>query len=168
MFKKILLAVALALPLSGMAQKFGVVDIESIFQAMPESAAMRTEIEQTSKKFEDEYKRLSDEVNKLFADFQTIQNDPNTPESIKERRVNEIQERQAKAEQYRNIAMQDIQRLTEQLSLPIQTKLTDAVKAVGSEGGFTFILPNEQALLLYQGPDVVDVTAQVRAKLGLK
>ena len=49
MFKKILLAVALALPLSGMAQKFGVVDIESVFQAMPESAAMRAELEETSK-----------------------------------------------------------------------------------------------------------------------
>ena len=49
-----------------------------------------------------------------------------------------------------------------------QTKLTDAVKSVGAEGGFTFIMPNEQALLLYKGNDVVDVTPQVRAKLGLK
>ncbi len=104
MFKKILLAVALALPLSGMAQKFGVVDIESVFQAMPESAAMRAELEETSKKYEDEYQKLSEEVNKLFADFQTIQNDPNTPDAIKERRINEIQERQAKVEQFRNSA----------------------------------------------------------------
>ncbi len=168
MFKKILLAVALALPLSGMAQKFGVVDIESVFQAMPESAAMRAELEETSKKYEDEYQKLSEEVNKLFADFQTIQNDPNTPDAIKERRINEIQERQAKVEQFRNTAMQNIQRLQEQLTMPIQTKLTDAVKSVGAEGGFTFIMPNEQALLLYKGNDVADVTPQVRAKLGLK
>ena len=64
--------------------------------------------------------------------------------------------------------MQNIQRLQEQLTMPIQTKLTDAVKSVGAEGGFTFIMPNEQALLLYKGNDVVDVTPQVRAKLGLK
>ncbi len=168
MFKKILLAVALALPLSGMAQKFGTVDLEAIYQAMPETAAMQTQLTDTSKKYEEEFQKLQEEVNKLYADFQTIQNDANTPESIKERRMQEIQERVNKVDQFRNTASQDLARLNEQLMAPIQQKLMEAVKAVGAEGSFTFILPNEQALILYSGSDVVDVTPQVRTKLGLK
>lgn len=168
MFKKILLAVALALPLSGMAQKFGTVDLEAIYQAMPETAAMQTQLTETSKKYEEEFQKLQEEVNKLFADFQTIQNDANTPESIKERRMQEIQERANKVDQFRNTASQDLARLNEQLMTPIQQKMMEAVKAVGAEGSFTFILPYEQALILYQGNDVVDVTPQVRTKLGLK
>ncbi len=39
MFKKILLAIAVALPLGAMAQKFGTVDLDAVFQAMPETAA---------------------------------------------------------------------------------------------------------------------------------
>ena len=50
---------------------------------------------------------------------------------------------------------------------PIQSKLNDAVKAVGAEGSYTFIFPNEPAMLLYTGTDVVDVTPAVRAKLGI-
>ena len=168
MFKKILLAVALALPLSGMAQKFGVVDIESVFQAMPESAAMRAELEETSKKYEDEFQKLREEVDKLFAEYQTLEKDPSTPQAIKERRLSELQERDQKVQQFRNTATQDLARLQEQLMLPIQQKLGEAVKAVGQEGNFTFIFPNEQGFLLYTGTDVTDVTALVKTKLGIK
>jgi len=166
MFKKILLAIAVALPMSAMAQKFGVVDIESVFTAMPETTAMQTQLQETSKKYEDEFMKLQEEVNKLYADFKTIQEDANTPASIKERRLQEVQDRYAKVQQFRETAQQDLARLEQQLSAPIQQKLTDAIKAVGAEGGYTFIMPNE-GLLLYTGTDVTDVTSQVRTKLGI-
>ena len=79
MFKKILLAVAVALPLSAMAQKFGVVDIEAVFTAMPEYTAMQTQLQETSKKYEDEFMKLQEEVNKLYADYQTLEKDASTP-----------------------------------------------------------------------------------------
>ncbi len=166
MFKKILLAIAVALPMSAMAQKFGVVDIESVFTAMPETTAMQTQLQETSKKYEDEFMKLQEEVNKLYADYQTIQEDANTPASIKERRLQEVQDRYAKVQQFRETAQQDLAKLEQQLSTPIQQKLTDAIKAVGAEGGYTFIMPNE-GLLLYTGTDVTDVTPMVRTKLGL-
>ena len=50
---------------------------------------------------------------------------------------------------------------------PIQNKMTDAIKTVGTEGSFTFILPKDPGLLLYTGTDVVDVTDQIKSKLGL-
>ena len=152
--------------MSAMAQKFGVVDIESVFTAMPETTAMQTQLQETSKKYEDEFMKLQEEVNKLYADFQTIQEDANTPASIKERRLQEVQDRYAKVQQFRETAQQDLARLEQQLSAPIQQKLTDAIKAVGAEGGYTFIMPNE-GLLLYTGTDVTDVTSQVRTKLGI-
>ncbi len=167
MFKKILLAVALALPMSAFAQKFGVVDLEAIFQAMPETTAMQTQLTDTSKKYEEEFAKLQEEVNKLYADYQTIQNDAATPEPIKERKVQEINERVQKVDQFRNTAQQDLARLQETLMAPIQAKIQDAVKAVGAEGSFTFVFPNEKGLLLYTGTDVVDLTQQVRTKLGI-
>lgn len=87
---------------------------------------------------------------------------------IKERRLSELQERDQKVQQFRNTATQDLARLQEQLMLPIQQKLGEAVKAVGQEGNFTFIFPNEQGFLLYTGTDVTDVTALVKTKLGIK
>jgi outer membrane protein len=49
---------------------------------------------------------------------------------------------------------------------PLQQKLIDAIKAVGQEGSYTFIF--EDGASIYQGNDVVDVTAAVKGKLGIK
>jgi len=167
MFKKFILALAVALPMSAFAQKFGTVNAAEVLEAMPEAKALTTQIEEASKKYEAEYQKLVEEVQKLYADFQAIQNDASTPETIKERRMQEIQERQQKLEQFRATAQQDLQRQNEQGLLPITNKFNDAVKAVGQEGGFTFIFPNEPGLILFQGSDVVDVTPTVKTKLGL-
>lgn len=166
MFKKLILALALALPMSVMAQKFGVVDTQAVFAGMPESTEMQKEIQDLSKQYEDELQKLQEQVNKLYNDYQAIQDDPNTAQSIKERRMQEIQEAMQKAEQFRNTASQEIEKAIQAKQAPIQTKINDAVKAVGTEGGYTLILPNEPGLLLYVGSDVTDVTKQVQAKIA--
>lgn len=168
MLKKLVLALAVVLPLSAFAQKFGTVDTDAIISAMPETATARQQIEEASKKYEAEYQKLNEELNKLFTDYQAIDKDETTPQAIKERRQTEIQEKGQKVEQFRQQATQDLQRQNEQLMTPILQKITDAIKSVGQEGNFTFIFPNEPSLLLYQGTDVTDVTPLVKTKLGVK
>ncbi len=168
MFKKLILSIAVVLPLSAFAQKFGTVKAEEVLEAMPEYTALSSQIEEASKKYEAEYTKLNDEVNKLYADFQTIQNDPATPETIKERRMQEIQERSQKIQQFLQTAQQDLARQREQGLAPITSKFNEAVKSVGQEGGYTMILPYDPGFILYQGADVVDITPAVRTKLGLK
>lgn len=168
MFKKLILAIAVVLPLSAFAQKFGTVKAEEVLEAMPEYTALSSQIEEASKKYEAEYTKLNDEVNKLYADFQTIQNDPATHETIKERRMQEIQERSQKIQQFLQTAQQDLARQREQGLAPITSKFNEAVKSVGQEGGYTMILPYDPGFILYQGADVVDITPAVRTKLGLK
>ncbi len=168
MIKKLILAALVALPFSAFAQKFGVVDLENVFQAMPETATAQTQLTDASKKYEDEFAKLREEVDKLFAEYQNLQKDPATPDAIKERRLNELQERDQKVQQFRNTASQDLARLQEQLMAPIQQKIGEAVKTVGQEGNFTFIFPNDPGLLLYPGSHVTDVTPLVKTKLGIK
>lgn len=168
MFKKLLIAIVIALPLSAFAQKFGTVDLGQVFEAMPESTAMRTQITDASKKYEDEFMKLKEEMNKLYTDFQAIQNDPATPESIKERRMQEISDKEQKLQQFHATAQQELEALSQRLSAPIQQKLLEAIKSVGQEGGYTFVLPNDPGLILYAGSEVTDLTAQVKAKLGIQ
>ena len=91
MFKKIILIIALILPVSVMAQKFGVVNLDDVFAAMPEAKEMQTQLEQTSQKFQQEFDKLQEAVNQKYTEYQTIANDTNTPDAIKERRMQEIQ-----------------------------------------------------------------------------
>lgn len=148
------------------AQKFGIVNTTTIFDAMPEKATAQSQLETVSKQYEEEFKKLSDDLNKKYTEFQALQNDTTTPESIKERRIQEMQELENRIQQFRATAQQDLQRQQQQLMAPIEEKIQTAIKAVGSENGFTFIFAD--MMPLYVGTDVVDVTPLVKTKLGLQ
>lgn len=149
--------------LSAQTVKLGIVNTNTIFEAMPERAAAQTQLETASKTFEEEFKKLTDEMNKKYADFQAL--DASTPESIKERRMQELQELDSRIQQFRAQAQQDLERQQNQLMAPIQEKIQNAIKAVGSENGFTMIF--QDIIPSYTGSDVVDVTTMVKTKLGL-
>lgn len=165
MLKKLALALAavVVLPTMAFAQKFATVDVQSIFGDMPETKAAETQVSEAGKKYDAEYKSLQEEVDKKYQEFQGLAAD--TPDAIKERRMQEIQELAQKADRFRQTATEDMQRQQQQLLAPIQQKIVDAIKSVGQEGGFTMIFPVEAPV--YVGTDVVDATPLVRAKLGL-
>lgn len=163
MIKKILVALALALPSMAFAQKFAIVDAEVIMQAMPETKAAEEKIQQSSATFQAEFDKLREEIDKKYAEYQALPAD--TPESIKQRREQEIQEIATKADNFRTQAGQDLERQHMQLLQPIQEKVVNAIKAVGAEGAYTMVLP--AGVAIFTGTDVVDITDAVKAKLGL-
>ena len=161
--KKILLALLVAIPMFAFAQapKFGVVNTQTIAEAMPELKAAQEQVQASTQKYEEELKKLQEKIEKDFADFQAL--DANTPESIKERRMQDIQQQEQK--QFHSTAMQDLQRQQAALMAPIQEKIQSAIQAVGKENNLTFIF--ESNVPLYVGTDVTDVTSMVRTKLGI-
>lgn len=163
--KKILLAILIAIPMLAVAQapKFGVVNTQNIIQDLPDVKAAQEQVAASSKKYEEEFKKLQDEMSKKYAEFQALAAD--TPESIKERRLQEIQELDQKMVQFQETANQDLQRQQQTLMAPVQEKVRQAIDAVGKEQSMTFIFENY--LPLYVGADVVDLTSIVRTKLGI-
>jgi outer membrane protein len=164
MIKKIFLAIMIALPSMAFAQKFGVIDTQALTQELPEMKEAQTQLEASMKKYQDEEANLSAEFEKKYKELEGM--DESTPQTIKDRRIAELQELQTKIQQFRQTASQDLQRQQEQLMAPIQQKVITAIKSVGAEGNFTMIFENVSPL--YTGSDVVDVTSQVKGKLGIK
>ena len=165
MIKKILLAVALAIPMFVSAQtlKVGVVDTQSIMQAMPDTKAAETKIADTSKKYEDEFAKLQQEFGRLYEEFQKMPE--NEPQAIRERKTREITDMNAKIETFQQTASQDLQRMQQELMAPIVAKIKNAIESVGKEGGYSII--QEAAALIYYSAPVEDITSNVKAKLGL-
>lgn len=164
MIKKILLALVIAFPTMAFAQKFGVITTDQLIQSLPEMKEVQTTLEASSKKYEDEFKNLQDEMQKKYTEFQSLEE--TTPSTIKDRRLQEMQELDQKIQQFRQTASEDLQRQQQQLMAPIEQKVTDAIKAVGQEGSYTFIF--QDGMALFAGSTVEDVTPAVKAKLGLK
>ena len=166
MLKKIALLLMLILPMSVFAQKFGHIKTQEILTAMPEYTKAQTDIQTMQKQYEDEMKRLQDEVNKKFAAYQ--QEQANLPKNIQERRQKELQELNERGMQMGQDAQQQLQQSWLQMLEPIAKKIDDAIKAVGQEGGYIYIFDlNATQIPFINEAHSTDVTAAVKAKLGL-
>lgn len=168
MLKKLLFTVLAALPLCLAAQtaKFGVFNSQQIFELMPEKATAEKTLNDVGNKYQEEYKKLQDEFEKKYTELQNLAAD--TPQSIKDRRLQEIQETQTKIQNFEQMAAQDIQKQQQTLMAPISDKINQAVQAVGAEGGYTLLFDLSVPAVTYIGAGAEDVTAKIKAKLGLQ
>ncbi|UKI45182.1 MAG: OmpH family outer membrane protein [Porphyromonadaceae bacterium] len=83
-----------------------------------------------------------------------------------EAKTKEAQDLYTRLQNFSQTAQQDLQKQQETLMAPIQQKLQNAIQAVGAKGGYTAIL--DSATLLYKGNSMEDVSAKVKAELGIK
>ncbi len=168
MIKKVLLAIALICPmlLSAQTLKIGLVDFDAILQAMPETTAAQNQIREVNDKYEAEYKKLGEEMNRLVTEYQNMAE--NELPAIKERKTRELSDYQQKIQQFEQNAMNDIQKMNNDLMAPIQQKVVQAIESVGREGNFSLIQMYAPQLTLYHAAPVEDITPAVKAKLGVK
>ena len=166
MLKKIALLLMLILPMSVFAQKFGHIKTQEILTAMPEYTKAQTDIQTMQQQYDDEMKRLGEELNKKFAAYQ--QEQANLPKNIQERRQKELQELNERGMQMQQDAQQQLQQSWMQMLEPIAKKIDDAIKAVGQEGGSVYIFDLNATQIPFVNETLsTDVTAAVKAKLGL-
>jgi len=168
MLKKLLLAVAVALPMFASAQtvKLGLVDTNAIIGQMPETAEAQKKINEVSKRLDTEYNSLGEEMKRKLDEYQNMKADE--PAAIKDRKTRELSEYQQKIQNFEKQAMNDLQKLQQDLMAPIMKKVNDAIQAVGMEGNYTLIQDKNPQIVLYFGAPAIDITNDVKNKLGIK
>ena len=167
MIKKIALLLLLIAPMSVFAQKFGHIKTQEILPVMPEYTKAQTEIQTMEKQYMDEIKRAQDELTKKYTEYQ--QEQANLPKNIQERRQKELQDLNEKGLQFQQDAQQQLQQSWVKLMEPIAKKIDDAIKAVGQAGGYTYIFDLNATNIPFVNETLSkDVTAEVKAKLGIK
>jgi outer membrane protein len=147
------------------AQKFGHVNADEVIQAMPEFTKARADIEALTKQYEADLKSMQEEIQKKAEAYEKEQ--ATLPANIKQRRETELMEMQQKLQQSYQDNQQALTKEQSERMQPIQKKIMDAIDAVGKEGGYVYIMQTGSALYISTTLST-DVTAQVKAKLGLK
>ena len=167
MFNNFLLAVLVAAPvcLSAQTLKFGTVNPTEIFNVMPDVATANNTLKQVQEKYEAQAKPLQEELQKKQAEIETLAKNK-APEATLEAKQKEFEDLYTRYQTFMQTAQQDMQKQQETLLAPIQQKLVNAIQAVGAEGGYAGII--DAATLLYKGNNIEDVSAKVKAKLGIK
>ena len=167
MFKKILLAVLVAVPMCMSAQtlKFGAVNPMEIFNVMPEVATANNTLKGVQEKYAAQAKPLEDELQKKLNEYEELAKNK-ASEAQLEAKQKEFEDLKTRYDNFMQTAQKDMQQQQETLLAPIQQKLMNAIQAVGAEGGYAGIL--DSATLLYRGNNIEDVSAKVKAKLNIK
>ena len=164
MKKLLLLSLMAIVPMFAMAQmKFATVRLQEIFEMMPETIEANKTLAELAKKYEAENKTIKKEYEIKYTDYVKSRN--NMPQNIRARREQELMQISQAIEEFMMVAEKDIKQQQELLMLPIKAKLMKAVKAVGDEAGYAFIIDDAQ--MLYKGVNFDDITVFVEAKLGL-
>ena len=164
----ILIALA-ALPLMLMAQtRIGIVNSQQLFDLMPEKAAAEAQLQTLSDRYHAEYELLESEFDKKYADYQTVASDPSTPETIKERRVQELQESDKKLREFENRAADDLAKRRVALTQPITDRIQAAIRTVAEQGALDIVFDTAVTPVAYTGPNTIDIMPMVKSYLGLE
>ena len=148
------------------AQKFGHINTQEIIQAMPEFNKAQKELEDLAKQYQADLQLMQEEIQKKAEAFE--KEEATLPENIKTRRNQELQDLYQRIQQTYQDNQQALAKAQQEKMQVITTKVTDAIKAVGQEGGYVYIMDTTAGIPFISTTLSTDVTAQVKAKLGLK
>jgi len=153
--KKLLLMFLMCAPIAAFAQKFGHVNAQEIIQVMPDYTKAKNEIDALQKQYEDDLKSMQDELTKKSQAYEKEQ--ATLPDNIKQRREQELQEMYQKIQQ----SYQDNQQALAKAS-------QEKMQAITTAGGYVYIMDVAGGVPYISTTLSTDVTADVKAKLGLK
>lgn len=168
MYKKLLLLFMLVLPLQMAAQShFGYFSYKAVTDSLPDMMAARQSLEILKGKYAAEIKRTEEEFNRKYADFLAGQKD--FPQNILLKRQRELQQLMEAGIAFRKDCEKQIAEAEKNIYAPVKDKIRMAISAVGTEGGYDFLMNTDGDVLPYVNPlKGEDVTMKIRAKLSIK
>ena len=159
--KKVIIMLMLLAPLTAFAQKFGKVNTQTVVQTMTDYGKAQGELQALQKQKENELKGLQDELQRKSEEYEKIKSTLNATKQ-KETEL-ELQNMYTKVQQAYQDGQQELQKKSQELMAPIQTRIINAIQAVGKAGNFTYIF--EEGAAVYTGTNVEDITSKVQAQL---
>ena len=157
------LALLSILTLSTIAQnKFGHINAQEILLLMPETKQAETALLEKENNIKTALKLMYAEAEEIELNFQ--QNEANLNDLEKQDATKKYQDIAARIQIYERTGQDDLQKLQQELLIPINKKLKDAITAVAEEEGYTYIFADE---VLHHKDDKNDVSALVKKKLKL-
>ncbi len=169
MLKKIALVMMLILPMGVFAQdlKFGHINAQEIITVMPEFTKAQNDLKTLEKQYTDDLQRTQEEFNKKYQEFQQAVD--SLPANIAERRQKELEDMMTRQNQFRQEAMQALDKAQNDMLAPIYKKLDDAIKAVGQAEGVVYIFDLARTNIPYvDETKSINLTAKVKTQLGIK
>ena len=164
--KKFLIVIMLLAPMSLLAQKFGYMNSAELIQLMPEFSKAQKKLQDLEKTYTNDFNAMRTELEKKGTEFEKLQKD-SVPENILKRRYEELLQMEQRLQQASQELQASLAQAEQQEMVAIQTKLRDALDAVGRDGGYVCIFDLAGGVPYISKTLCEDVTAKLRTKLGI-
>ena len=167
MMKRIIMAIAIiGTAITLHAQKFGHITSEQLLVAMPEYDSAQLKVEELRQHYTLEIERIQVEINKKIEEFSA--SEAAMSDLIKEAKASEIQELQARLQNYSQTAQQDLQQQGGMVMQPVMDKARKAIDEVAKENGLIYVFDLSAGNPIYTSEESLDMLPLVKAKLGLQ
>ncbi len=160
------LGVALLLSAGTFAQqKIGHINSEELFKLMPETDSAQAKMQAVINEVQSVAKAMETEYQNKVQEYQA--NQAQYSDLIKSAKVKEIQDLQARIEDFQQQAQENLQDQRTKLFTPVMDKAKKAIQDVAKENKYAYILDLSNGVVLY-AVDTEDILPLVKQKLGLK
>ena len=165
--KKLVLMLLMCVPFAAFAQtapKFGHVNAQAIMQELPEFIKARGELEAQSKQYENDMKAMQDEIQCKNDEYEKNRSTMNeTTRTETENNLNQLVQKYQQAFQDNQQALQKAQQ--EKLQ-PIMNKIMTAIRTVGKNGGYVYIMDVSGGIPYISDTLSKDVTEEVKTEMN--
>jgi outer membrane protein len=148
------------------AQKFGYINSQAILELMPEFKTANSDLDVLKAQLEKKGKDMVQTLQMKYQDLQKKQESGTVAPVELQKQAEELKAEEGKLGEFEQTSQEMIYKKTEELLKPLQEKFNLAVKAVASEGGYSYIFDSGAGMILY-ADTTSDCTEQLKAKLGI-
>lgn len=153
-------------PLAVSAQKFGHFSSAEVVQQMPEYITAQNEIQTLAQQYDSDLKRMQEELQKKSEEFEKEQ--ANLLENMRQRRQAELQDLYQRYTQSQQDYQQALQKAQAEKLQAISDKVTEAVKKIGDEGGYIYIMDTTMGIPYISTKLSTDITPELKKALGIQ
>lgn len=168
MLKKLIILFFAIAPLALVAQesKIAYINSQELFAKMPELGAIETQMTTKQEQVKKNAAALEAEYNNKMEEFKKSTDE--VTEALLMDRQKQIQQIEERYQAFIQNSQKEVQDLQQKLLAPVQEKLQNAIKSVGEEKGYTYILDIASGSVAYHSPSAIDANPLVKSKLGIK
>ena len=146
-------------------QKLAYVDTSVISESMPEAAKIQQDLQAYYAELQQEYQTMALELQNKYKDYQA--NEATMAPILRETKQKELMDLQARIQEFEGSAETAMNEKRMELMKPLLEKVQDAINKVGKEKGLTYVIDKALGVVVYIGDDAIDITADVKKKLGI-
>lgn len=151
---------------SAQTVKIAHVNTNEIMNDMPDRTKAEKSLETYYNELQEQLKTMYGEYQNKLQDYQS--NAETMSNLVKQSKEKELVDLESRITAFQANAEEAFDAKRAELLQPLLEKIQNAINAVGKEKGYTYIFDTATGATVYIDADAIDVTKDVKAKLGIK